>query len=116
MTSSRLEQWRAHLQLAGLAGVLVQAGVLVSLGMLRIPAARLHCSGLRPYMMMALAAAALAIRWSAARAFHAALDGRHVRLGMPTPGSVAVSRDCPWHALVVLHIRLNRCGFDQVSL
>ncbi|MBR8208468.1 hypothetical protein KDW61_07330 [Burkholderia cenocepacia] len=107
MAPSTIEQWRAHLLVAALAGMFIQCVVLVSLLAWRVPEAFFTTTTFRAWIVVALVTAILSIRKLAGEAFKAAAACGCVRMTGIDRRTIVVSSDCAYRWLVVLHIRLN---------
>ncbi|WP_175850574.1 hypothetical protein [Burkholderia cepacia] len=107
MAPSTIERWRAYLLIAALAGMFVQCFVLVSWLALRVPEAFFTTMTFRMWTVVAIVTAILSVRKLARAAFRAALDCGFVHVTGIDRHTVAVSSDCAYRRLVILHIRLN---------
>lgn len=108
MNLPTVDQWRAHLLVASLAAILIQAIVLGSMLLLDVPVAFFTSTVFRLGVMAAVVASVFLTRRIAGSAFRSALAGNHVWLGGKRHCTVSLSSHCPRRALVVLYVRLNR--------
>jgi len=111
MKPSTVEMLRACLLVVSLAATLIEAVVLVALGVFDVPARVFEAAPFRVGVLVVVALTLVVVRKLARAAFRAALSNRHAIVSDAGCQTVCVSADCPLRLLVIFHLRLNRARF-----
>lgn len=112
MKSPTMEMLRAYLLAASLSAAFIDAAVLVSLIVFRVPAGIFESAAFRLGAAAVIVGTLIVIRTLADLAFHFALANQYVTVSGAQRRTVSLSQHCPKRLLVIFHVRLNRRIFD----
>jgi hypothetical protein len=111
MKPPAIDMIRAYLLTASLAAAGIDAIVLMALLVCGCSEDALRTSTFRLVAALAVIAVVLVTKQLARTAFRSALAHRHATVGGAPARVVSISSACPARALVILHLRFNRCRF-----
>jgi len=114
MKPSTADMLRAYLMTVSLATTLIIAFVLVANFFLGISDDAFQSALFRLSAASSIIFLVLVTKWAARRAFQAAIFNHQVTLEDSGSQRIALTRECPRRALVVLHLRFTRKSGDLI--